>query len=258
MQNNDTNHIIHAIQQVCQTRQITCLHAIESGSRAWGFASPDSDYDVRLLYCQQPDWYLSLFDGKDTFEFIQNDLLDVPFDIGGWDIKKALQLLYKSNAVIFEWLHSPIVYEQKTDMMAELKALSIEYFQPITVFHHYRGMAKNAGSNLDFTAPIRLKKFFYLLRALLAAKWISTIHKPPPVIMRQMLELVDQEVQTEILALIDIKRMQDESYIHQLSPLMISAIESLRASIENPTFAETQISNIAPLNALYRSVVRSI
>lgn len=76
--------------------------------------------------------------------------------------------------------------------------------------------------------------------------------------MRQMLELVDQEVQTEILALIDIKRMQDESYIHQLSPLMISAIESLRASIENPTFAETQISNIAPLNALYRSVVRSI
>lgn len=258
MQNNDTNHIIHAIKQVCQTRQITCLHAIESGSRAWGFASPDSDYDVRLLYCQQPDWYLNLFDGKDTFEFIQNDLLAVPFDIGGWDIKKALQLLYKSNAVIFEWLHSPIVYEQKTDLTTELQALSIDYFQPITVFHHYRGMAKNAGSNLDFTAPIRLKKFFYLLRALLAAKWISTIHTPPPVIMRQMLELVDQEVQTEILALIDIKRMQDESYIHQLSPLMISAIESLRASIENPTFAETQISNIAPLNALYRSVVRSI
>ena len=199
-----------------------------------------------------------MFDGKDTFEFIQNDLLAVPFDIGGWDIKKALQLLYKSNAVIFEWLHSPIVYEQKTDIMAELKALSIDYFQPITVFHHYRGMAKNAGSNLDFTAPIRLKKFFYLLRALLAAKWILTIHTPPPVIMRQMLELVDQEIQTEILTLIDIKRMQDESYIHQLSPLMISAIESLRASIENPTFAETQISNIAPLNALYRSVVRSI
>ncbi len=96
----------------------------------------------------------------------------MPFDIGGWDIKKALQLLYKSNAVIFEWLHSPIVYEQKTDIMAELKALSIDYFQPITVFHHYRGMAKNASSNLDFTAPIRLKKFFYLLRALLAAKWI--------------------------------------------------------------------------------------
>ena len=128
MQHNDTDHIIHTIQAVCQTQHITCLHAIESGSRAWGFASPDSDYDVRLLYCQAPDQYVSLFDGKDTFEFIQNDLLDVPFDIGGWDIKKALQLLYKSNAVIFEWLHSPIVYEQQTDMMTELQALSTDYF----------------------------------------------------------------------------------------------------------------------------------
>ncbi|WP_201596396.1 nucleotidyltransferase domain-containing protein [Psychrobacter vallis] len=258
MQNNDTDHIIHAIQQVCQTRQITCLHAIESGSRAWGFASPDSDYDVRLLYCHQPDWYLSLFDGKDTFEFIQNDLLAVPFDIGGWDIKKALQLLYKSNAVIFEWLHSPIVYEQQTDLMTHLQALSIDYFQPITVFHHYRGMAKNASSNLDINTPIRLKKFFYLLRALLAAKWILTIHTPPPVIMMQMLELVDQKVHTEILTLIDIKHTQDESYIHQLSPIMISAISALWSSIDNPTFADTKVSTITPLNAFYRTVLRSV
>lgn len=258
MQNNDTDHIIQAIQQVCQTRHITCLHAIESGSRAWGFASPDSDYDVRLLYCQPSDWYLSLFEGKDTFEFIQNDLLSVPFDIGGWDIKKALQLLYKSNAVVFEWLHSPIVYEQKTDLMAHLQALSIDYFQPITVFHHYLGMAKNASRGLDLNAPVRLKKVFYLLRALLAAKWILTMHTPPPVIMMQMLELVDQKVQTEILTLIDIKRTQNESYIHQLSPIMISAIALLRASIDNPTFAPTMASDIAPLNAFYRSVVRSI
>ncbi|BBI69740.1 hypothetical protein PKHYL_39310 [Psychrobacter sp. KH172YL61] len=99
MQNNDTDQIIQAIQQVCQMRQITCLHAIESGSRAWGFASPDSDYDVRLLYCQPSDWYLSLFEGKDTFEFIQNDLLSVPFDIGGWDIKK----LYSYSINPMQW-----------------------------------------------------------------------------------------------------------------------------------------------------------
>lgn len=258
MQNNDTDHIINAIQQVCQTQKITCLHAIESGSRAWGFASPDSDYDVRLLYCNKPDWYLSLFDGKDTFEFIQNDLLSVPFDIGGWDIKKALQLLYKSNAVIFEWLHSPIVYAQKTDLITHLQILSIDYFQPITVFHHYRGMAKNASSDLDLSAPIRLKKFFYLLRALLAAKWTLSIATPPPVKMTQMFELVDQRVQTEILTLIDIKRVQDESYIHQLSPLMISAIEGLWHSIDNPIFAETNISDITPLNEFYRTVLSSM
>ncbi|WP_269778196.1 DNA polymerase beta superfamily protein [Psychrobacter sp. KH172YL61] len=99
---------------------------------------------------------------------------------------------------------------------------------------------------------------FYLLRALLAAKWILTMHTPPPVIMKQMLELFEQKVQTEILTLIDIKRTQDESYIHQLSPIMINAIASLRASIDNPTFAPTTASDIAPLNAFYRSVVRSI
>ena len=258
MQNNDTDHIIHTIQEVCQTEGITCLHAIESGSRAWGFASPDSDYDVRLLYCQAPDQYLSLFDGKDTFEFIQNDLLAVPFDIGGWDIKKALQLLYKSNAVIFEWLYSPIVYEQQTDMMTELQALSIDYFQPITVFHHYRGMAKNASRDLNLHQPIRLKKLFYLLRALLAAKWILKTATPPPVVMTDMLELVDQEVQAEILALIDVKLMQDESYIHKLSPLMISTIATLWDSIDNPSFATSTPSNSTPLNDFYRQVVRAL
>ena len=257
MQNSDAKQIVHTVSEVCQMRHITCLHAIESGSRAWGFASPDSDYDVRLLYCNELDWYLSLFEGKDTFEFIQNDLLAVPFDIGGWDIKKALQLLYKSNAVIFEWLHSPIVYAQHSDMMAHLQTLSIDYFQPITVFHHYRGMAKNASRELDLTAPIRLKKFFYLLRALLAAKWTLKTATPPPVIMTRMLELVDPSVQTEVLALIDIKKIQDESYIHQLSPLMINAIEELWRSIDKPIFAETSISDITPLNEFYRTVLHS-
>jgi hypothetical protein len=199
-----------------------------------------------------------LFEGKDTFEFIQNDLLSVPFDIGGWDIKKALQLLYKSNAVIFEWLHSPVVYEQQTDLMAHLQAMSIDYFQPITVFHHYRGMAKNASRDLNLSRPIRLKKIFYLLRALLAVKWILKTATPPPVVMTDMLELVDQEVQAEILALIDVKLMQDESYIHELSSLMISVIATLWDSIDNPSFATRTPSNIAPLNDFYRQVVRAL
>ena len=258
MQNNDTDRIVHAIQTVCQTKDISCLHAIESGSRAWGFASPDSDYDVRLLYCQAPDQYLRLFDGKDTFEFIQNDLLSVPFDIGGWDIKKALQLLYKSNAVIFEWLHSPIVYAQQTDTMAHLQALSVDYFQPLTVFHHYRGMAKNASRDLNLNEPVRLKKVFYLLRALLAATWTLTKGTPPPVVMTDMLDLVEGQAQTEILYLIDIKRGQDESHVEQLSPIIIETITALRARIDDPTFAPILPSDIAPLNDFYRQVVRAL
>lgn len=107
---NTTQQITQQIHHVCQQQELTCLHAIESGSRAWGFASPDSDYDVRMIYVQPLDWYLQLFEAKDTFEYIQNDLFDVPFDIAGWDIRKVLRLMYKSNALVFEWLNSPIVY----------------------------------------------------------------------------------------------------------------------------------------------------
>lgn len=250
----DTLKIIQTIEQVCATRQLTCIHAIESGSRAWGFASPDSDYDVRLLYAREPAWYLRLFEGKDTFEFIQDDLLDVPFDIGGWDIKKALQLIYKSNAVIFEWLRSPIVYQQQ-DIMAELQTLSLDYFQPRAAYHHYRGMAKTASANLDLAAPIKLKTFFYLLRSLLAAKWISAFATPPPVIMHQMFELIDYDSQAQILELIEIKSTCNESYMQSLSALMQNMIHKLWDSIDNPEFTEQKKPSVEPLNELYRRIV---
>ena len=119
-------------------------------------------------------------------------------------------------------------------------------------------MANNASRDLNLSQPIRLKKVFYLLRALLAAKWILKTATQPPVVMTDMLELVDQEVQAEISALIDVKRMQDESYIHELSPLMIRTIATLWDSIDNPSFAPSTPSNIAPLNDFYRQVVRAL
>ena len=251
---SDAKQINQAIDSVCRSRQITCLYAIESGSRAWGFASPDSDYDVRLLYASTPEYYLRLFESKDTFEFIENDLLDVPFDIGGWDIKKALQLIYKSNAVIFEWLHSPIVYQHK-DIVIELQALSINYFQPIAAYHHYRGMAKTASTDVDLTAPVKLKKFFYLLRSLLAAKWIITFASPPPVIMSQMFELISAESQKEILELIEMKSDHNESHIQLLPVHLQKIISELWINIDNPKFTERKKPNVEPLNKLYQRII---
>ncbi len=251
---NNSTVIKQTIDQVCIAKKITCLQAIESGSCAWGFASPDSDYDVRLLYARPPKWYLRLFEDKDTFEFIQNDLLDVPFDIGGWDIKKALQLIYKSNAVVFEWLRSPIVYQQQ-DIMLELQTLSVDYFQPIAAYHHYRGMAKTASADLDLTAPIKLKKFFYLLRALLSAKWIIAFASPPPVIMSQMFELIDHDSQVQILELIKIKSSCNESHIQPLSVLMQNTISELWQSIDNPEFTRQKKPSVEPLNELYRRII---
>lgn len=252
---NDRAIITQTIDQVCTEQQITCLHAIESGSRAWGFASPDSDYDVRLLYCHASEWYLSLFEGKDTFEFIQEDLLAVPFDIGGWDIKKALQLIYKSNAVIFEWLHSPIVYQQQTDALVTLKALSSAYFQPIAVLHHYRGMAKTASVGLDMSKPVKIKKLFYLLRALLAANWIITQQTPPPAVMAEMFELVNSKAQYEITQLIALKSHCDEGHKVSVSPLLIQTIGELWRSIESAELTPLDTPNTDSLNNFFRQVV---
>ena len=251
---DDHSQIIQAIRDECQRREITCLHAIESGSRAWGFASPDSDYDVRLLYCHAPTWYLRLFEDKDTFEFIQDDLLDVPFDIGGWDIKKSLQLIYKSNAVIFEWLHSPIVYQQ-SPLMAELKTLSLEYFQPLAAFHHYRGMANTASAGLDMSAPIKIKKLFYILRALLAANWVVTEQSPPPVRMAEMFDLLSVEAQQAIHELIEIKSHCAEGHKISISPLLLATIDSLWQGIESAALTPKDTPNTEPLNAFFQRVV---
>lgn len=251
----DTALINTTINTVCAEQQIACLHAIESGSRAWGFPSPDSDYDVRLLYCHQPDWYLRLFEDKDTFEFIDNDLLDVPFDIGGWDIKKALQLIYKSNAVIFEWLSSPIVYQQQNNHIQTLKTLSLEYFQPLAAFHHYRGMANTASAGLDMNAPLKIKKLFYILRALLAANWVLTKQTPPPVVMREMFDLIGLDAQQQINELIEIKSHYTEGHKVSLSPLLLSTIEGLWQGIEAADLTSKDTPNTEPLNAFFQRVV---
>ncbi|CCZ02815.1 putative nucleotidyltransferase [Eubacterium sp. CAG:603] len=94
------------IKEIEEKENIRVLHVIESGSRAWGFASPDSDYDVRFIYVRNKEYYLSLRDNKDFIDWELNEILD----INGWDIRKALQLFHKSNATLFEWSNSPVVY----------------------------------------------------------------------------------------------------------------------------------------------------
>lgn len=178
--------ITKTLHEVCHAHQVIPLHAIESGSRAWGFASLDSDFDVRVIYCHDPAWYLQIHEGRDTFHFIDHDLFHVPFDVGGWDIKKALTHLYKSNAVIFEWLNSPIVYYSDGDFMNAIKEVCCQFFNPQTVYHHYQGMAKKANENLDITKVMKLKKWCYLIRALLASLWIKEYHSMPPVYIHEM------------------------------------------------------------------------
>ena len=124
------------------------IMAIESGSRAWGFPSADSDYDVRFLYARPVEWYLSILEGRDVIE----RPIDAQLDINGWDIKKALRLFRKSNPPLAEWLGSPIVYLERQDIAERLRELAQRYYSPLACIHHYLHMAE--GNYRDYEAAI--------------------------------------------------------------------------------------------------------
>jgi predicted nucleotidyltransferase len=167
-----------------QSGDVKILYACESGSRAWGFASPDSDYDVRFIYMHPRDWYLSLFDNRDVIEQPINDLLD----ISGWDLKKALLLLYKSNGALIEWLHSPVVYMHDSAILKYFRDLAARSFQPLSLCHHYLGMAKKGWDAVSGLEQVKLKRYFYTLRALLCAEWIVNRNSIAPVPFLSLLE----------------------------------------------------------------------
>jgi predicted nucleotidyltransferase len=164
------------LREIGQRERVTILYACESGSRAWGFPSEDSDYDVRFIYTRPKDWYLSIDDHKDTLDFPVNDLLD----IGGWDIRKALKLFRASNAAIYEWLQSPIVYKEELAFKEQMVMLFKDYFSLRAGMQHYLGVIKNSFKNDLQNGTVKLKRYFYALRAALACKWIRERNTVPP------------------------------------------------------------------------------
>ena len=176
------------ISQLANEKKIRVLYACESGSRAWGFASPDSDYDVRIIYLHATEWYLSVLPKDENFDiFADNDL-----DINGWDIRKVLRLMLKSNATPYEWMQSPIGYVLDEEFKASLWSLGQHYFQPRSIMHHYLGLAQNAfrkGIVTEF--EINIKKYFYVLRPLFAARWVAEKGTVPPMTFADLMPVLD-------------------------------------------------------------------
>ena len=100
--------ILSELEKIEEQYGVRVLHAVESGSRAWGFASPDSDYDVRFVYVRPAADYLRLDEPRDVIEWKTDEVLD----INGWDLKKALLAFAKGNPNIMEWANSPIIYRK--------------------------------------------------------------------------------------------------------------------------------------------------
>ena len=155
--------------QIAEGQDARILLAIESGSRAWGFHSPNSDYDVRFIYARSIDWHLTVEPGRDVIEVPISDELD----ISGWDLRKTLGLVLRSNAVVLEWLQAPIVYAEAEGFRAEMLEFAQATLRRRPVMWHYLRLAQRQFDRLrDADGNVRLKRYFYVIRPALALRWL--------------------------------------------------------------------------------------
>jgi predicted nucleotidyltransferase len=201
--------IISELERIEREENVRILYACESGSRAWGFASKDSDYDVRFIYIRPEDWYLSLLEKRDVIERPISGLLD----INGWDLKKALNLFRKSNPPLLEWLQSPIVYKDTGAFAEHIRSLSSLTFSPKSCMYHYLHMARGNYREYLQGEQVKIKKYFYVLRPILACEWIERTNTMPPIQFEQLVDrLVPEgsELRSCIAGLLERKRDGDE------------------------------------------------
>jgi uncharacterized protein len=226
------NKILNYLQQVQEEKEIEILLACETGSRAWGFPSPDSDYDVRFIYRHKKDWYLSLNEQKDTIEKMFEDN---EFDLSGWDLKKSLNLLWKSNPPLLERIQSPIIYIYDPDFLKEINILAQNSYSKIATMHHYLSMSKKMFSEVKGNRAVKLKKLFYALRTSVACMWIMESEEIPPIVFQKMInELnIEEKLRQRIFDLIDLKATKNEDYLHTEEKEINNFIEHCIGKAEN-------------------------
>ena len=241
------------LREIEQHEECRILLAVESGSRAWGFASPDSDYDVRFIYVRPEKAYLRLDRTRDVIEVPINDELD----INGWDIDKTLRLLHKSNPTVFEWFSSPIIY-QTSAFADQFRPIMQKYFSSKAGLWHYLHMAE--GNYRDYLRGemVRAKKYFYVLRPILACKWILEKGTPPPMLFTDLVksELPDDLSET-VYQLLNLKMNSPEikeiPRIDQLNRYLDAGIVSVKEQIEK--LPDTPVQDWNELNELFFSVL---
>lgn len=205
-----TPEITQALADIERDHGVRIVHAVESGSRVWGFASQDSDYDVRFLYVRPQSWYLSAFERADTLGpfFYKGKLIDVD----GWDLKKALALLFSGNPPLFEWLNSPVVYRTDDDIMGLVRLVAPKYFNARSAIYHYLHMADGNFQGYLKHDVVRTKKYFYVLRPLLCCMWIHRTHQAPPLAWDELVVEADwgTDVGRQVAELLERKRSGSE------------------------------------------------
>ena len=248
--------ILHALRQLEEQENLKIVYAVESGSRAWGFASPNSDWDVRFLYIRPEDWYLSIDERRDVIE----RMLPGDLDLAGWDFKKALKLFRKSNPPLLEWLRSPLIYLEHGPAAQQMRALSEVFFNPKSCMYHYLSMARGNFKAYLNREQVPLKKYFYVLRPILACMWTREKGTMAPmefeILRREMLpeghlqEIVDELLRKKMSA----QELAEGPQIPGLNQFLEEKIEEMTLWLSTYTFKS--YPDTAQLNTLFRTMVR--
>lgn len=248
--------ILKRLRATEREHNVKILLAIESGSRAWGFASPNSDYDVRFIYTHPKDWYLAV-DLEDKRDVIEYEIVD-DIDLNGWDIRKALRLFWKSNPTFVEWIQSPITYMERGSFSSRVRDLLSEIYSPDKGIHHYRSMAKTNYRGYLRKDLVPLKKYFYVLRPLLAARWIERYGTAAPIEFEKLLSLAESRALLEdIHSLLERKKAALEK--EMIPPIrgLNNFIETELDRLEGYKFGQPdREANMGILNPVFHSVLK--
>lgn len=247
------NIIQEKLNEIEQRENIKILHCVESGSRAWGFASPDSDYDVRFIYLRPKNYYLRLDNTRDVIEW----QLDATLDINGWDLQKALRLLYSSNPTLFEWNSSPIVY-RTTKEWQKVSSIINNYFVQKSGLYHYLSTAKGNYREYLKGKTVRLKKYFYVLRPILACKWILNKGTPPPMLFGTLMDnYLDESLKPDVKNLLEVKMNTPELGVGKRINKINEYIDYNIAELENiiATYPYKREQNWDELNDIFLSML---
>lgn len=235
-----------------QTHGVRILYACESGSRAWGFPSPDSDYDVRFIFIHPKERYLSIEEPVEEL----GPAPDAVLDFKGWELRKLLRLLRSSNATPYEWLQSPIVYREKAGVADRIRSLMPHYFAPRAALHHYLGLTRKTWQ-VDLQGPeVKLKKYFYALRPLAAAMWVAEKKGVPPMEFAPLRKMVrDATVNDAIDRLLEAKKRASETDVMAPDPVLHDFIrEALAATGALSANISSRHTDAAMVNEVFRSL----
>lgn len=238
------------LSQIEERENIRILYACESGSRAWGFASSDSDYDVRFIYVRPKEFYLKLENTCDTLECELNEI----YDISGWDLKKMLRLLNRSNPSIFEWAASPLVYKT-TKEWDYIKQFLKNHFSETKALYHYNSITKNnIRRYFNDTIDVRYKPYLYNLRQCLSCEWILDRKSPPPIVFDILKEkYLPEEIQNSVNNLLELKKSMKEKEtgprITEIDLYIDSVVSKVEKYLEKP--AEKRLSEWDELNRMF-------